>query len=434
VKFRSVIFWIHLVAGITAGVIILIMSATGAAIAFEKEILAWFDRDARTIAAGAPAERLSVDTLLAQWQEKNGGTKPGSITVLADPQAAVQIGLGRTNTFFLNPLTGATQESKAGGARAFFRWMTDWHRWLGQNGSGRATGKAITGACNTAFLFLALSGLYLWWPRKWSWANVKNGAVLKFNLRGRARDWNWHNAVGLWCAPILVILTASGMIISYRWASNLVYQLAGETPPPAPAAPISPRAPGGPRPGTRTNPALNANANSTLAAALSTPVPAAAAAREQAGPGEPSVPLGPAALFRALQGAVPDWEQLTLRLEGERARTGAAGSDRDKEKGKAAPVVIAVRAKGMWPLFGADQYSLDPYTGAIVRTEKFGDYTTGRKIRTWLRFLHTGEALGIPGKIVAAGASLGGVILVWTGFALAWRRFRTWRAGRTEVG
>jgi uncharacterized iron-regulated membrane protein len=40
-----------------------------------------------------------------------------------------------------------------------------------------------------------------------------------------------------------------------------------------------------------------------------------------------------------------------------------------------------------------------------------------------MRFLHTGEALGWPGKLLAALASLGGAFLVWTGFALAWRRF-----------
>jgi sulfite reductase (NADPH) flavoprotein alpha-component len=41
-----------------------------------------------------------------------------------------------------------------------------------------------------------------------------------------------------------------------------------------------------------------------------------------------------------------------------------------------------------------------------------------------VRGLHTGEALGFPGQTVAGLASLGGCFLVWTGFAMAWRRFR----------
>ena len=41
-----------------------------------------------------------------------------------------------------------------------------------------------------------------------------------------------------------------------------------------------------------------------------------------------------------------------------------------------------------------------------------------------MRGLHTGEALGFAGQTVAGLASLGGCFLVWTGFAMAWRRFR----------
>ncbi|WNZ58636.1 PepSY domain-containing protein [Myxococcus sp. MxC21-1] len=49
-----------------------------------------------------------------------------------------------------------------------------------------------------------------------------------------------------------------------------------------------------------------------------------------------------------------------------------------------------------------------------------------------LRFLHTGEALGLLGQLVAAIASLGGVFLVYTGFALSWRRFFSRRRTNTE--
>ncbi len=44
---RKIIFWLHLIAGVVAGIVILIMSATGVALAFEKEIIAWAERDVR---------------------------------------------------------------------------------------------------------------------------------------------------------------------------------------------------------------------------------------------------------------------------------------------------------------------------------------------------------------------------------------------------
>ena len=84
---------------------------------------------------------------------------------------------------------------------------------------------------------------------------------------------------------------------------------------------------------------------------------------------------------------------------------------------------FSIKEQESWPLFASAQVSLDPFTGQVLRRETFADYNSGRQIRTWLRFLHTGEALGWPGQLVAGLASLGGALLMWTGFALSWRRF-----------
>ena len=43
-----------------------------------------------------------------------------------------------------------------------------------------------------------------------------------------------------------------------------------------------------------------------------------------------------------------------------------------------------------------------------------------------MRFAHTGEVLGLTGQTVAGLVSAGAVVMVWTGLALSWRRFRAW--------
>src|SRR6185503_5110805 len=62
---------------------------------------------------------------------------------------------------------------------------------------------------------------------------------------------NWHNAFGFWCAPILVVLTLTGAVMSYQWANDLLYRMTGNEPPPA-ASPAGARAArpaaGAPRP------------------------------------------------------------------------------------------------------------------------------------------------------------------------------------------
>ena len=49
ITLRKIIFWPHLVSGVIAGIVIAIMSLTGAAIAFESEIVGWADSDARRV-------------------------------------------------------------------------------------------------------------------------------------------------------------------------------------------------------------------------------------------------------------------------------------------------------------------------------------------------------------------------------------------------
>ena len=73
----------------------------------------------------------------------------------------------------------------------------------------------------------------------------------------------------------------------------------------------------------------------------------------------------------------------------------------------------------------------------IEKSEKFSDLSAGRQLRSWLRFAHTGEIYGLTGQTIAGLVSAGGVVLVYTGLALALRRFSSWirrrRAPASEI-
>jgi sulfite reductase (NADPH) flavoprotein alpha-component len=88
------------------------------------------------------------------------------------------------------------------------------------------------------------------------------------------------------------------------------------------------------------------------------------------------------------------------------------------------PVTILIQETGAPHIFARSQLALDRSTAEIVRWEPYSAASAGRKVRIWVRGLHTGEALDLPGQTVAGLASLGGCFLVWTGLAMAWRRFR----------
>ena len=232
---RRIVFWLHLATGVSAGVVVLIMSVTGVLLTYEKQMLRWADtRTYRQPPPEAGAQRLPIDRLVRAVSDANGGAAATTVTVWADRSAPVAVAIG-TRPVYVNPYTGAVLGGGSENLRAFFRRMTDWHRYLGAGvGPGRVTGRAITGACNLAFLFLVVSGFYLWMPKIWTWRQIRNIAWFKGGLRAKARDFNWHNAIGFWSAVPLAIVVFSGAVISYPWVSNLVYRIAGEAPPPPP--------------------------------------------------------------------------------------------------------------------------------------------------------------------------------------------------------
>jgi uncharacterized iron-regulated membrane protein len=112
-----------------------------------------------------------------------------------------------------------------------------------------------------------------------------------------------------------------------------------------------------------------------------------------------------ATILETVRAEVPSAAQITVRA-------GARG-----------PVTLSVKQQNPRPRFATIQLTLDTKTGAVTKRETYGDFNAGRKVRSWTRFLHTGEALGPIGQTIAGVASLGGLVLVWTGFALAIRRF-----------
>lgn len=376
---RSFLFWPHLVAGLLAGLIIGVMCFTGVALAFEHQILDWADQEARQVAVPSPgAPRLPMDELVSRVRAARPETPPSAVTEYPEPTLAVTVSTGRGTGVYVNPYTGEVRDWGAPGWRSFLQTMESWHRWLGTEGDTRPIGKAITGASNALFLFLGVTGLYLWMPRKWTRRMLRPSIWYRRGLKGKARDWSWHNVTGFWLLPVLIVLTATGMVISYKGISDLVFTLAGETPP----------ATGGPPPGRP----------------VQVPVPP---------PGSAPVPLEMA--FAQARKQLPAWESINLRL-------GGGGGKKEAGEGLSA-LTFAVREPEGWPLFAATQVFVDPYTAQVLRQDAFADLSTGNRVRRWLRFLHTGEALGVPGQFIAALASLGGLLLVWTGFALSWRRF-----------
>jgi uncharacterized iron-regulated membrane protein len=371
-RFRTALFWLHLLCGVTAGVVILIMSATGVVLAFKPQIQEWIERDVRYVAPQhAATQRLAAQQLLSAVKSAKPGASVYTLTLARDPAAAVIVSLGRDGTVFVNPYTGGIVGEGSARTTRFFQVMTDLHRYLGASGEYRPTGRSFTGASNLAFLVLAVTGLFIWWPKQFTLQHLKPIVWFRRRLGGRARDFNWHNTIGFWCAIPIVIMTVSGAVISYQWATNLTYRLTGS------------------------------------------PVPPARGAAERVPEGQPAPPVMPAELDRIWARAeqqVSTWSQLVMRFP-------------NRPDG---PVTVTITDGANWNAFARSNLTLDAASGEVMRWQPYEESSLGQKVRGWLRFAHTGELGGVTGQFIAGVGCLGGVFLVCTGLMLAFRRLWNW--------
>lgn len=359
---RSVFFWTHLSAGVAAGIIILLMSATGVLLTYERQMIASAEAD---LIGRTDGERLTVDELVAHAAEFH---PEAEMDIPTDPSAPIRLFEGRTK-HLMNPINGAVYPTVKTGTEAFMDDMTRLHRWLAMTGDDRATGKAITGVSNLVFIFLALSGAYLWLPPVMRWSAAKTRLLFRRSYTsGHARDYNWHHVFAVWMLIPIIIMATTATVFSYRWAHELVYAAYGETPPQR----------------GRGSPTV-------------TDAPTA----ETAG-----TPTSLQARFDAVAAAYPGWQTISF----------------DVNAPKALPTAFEVDLGN-----GAQYHKRFAATvlpdGAITnQTRPFDNRTPASQARITIRFLHTGEVLGVFGQTLAGLGSLAGIFLVWTGFALSYRR------------
>lgn len=382
--FRTALLWLHLVLGAVAGVVILVMSVTGVALTFEKQVLEWADRrQVPRVPRPAPAQPLPPETLLAAAAAARPGAALTGLTRRSALEAPATVTFDGGRALLMDPIRGVALGEPSPGLRAFFRTMTNWHRWLALEGASRATGRVVTGVANLCFLGLVVSGIYLWFPRVWTRLQFRQVLWFRSGLSAKARDFNWHHVIGVWLAVPLAIVVAGALPISFPWASTLVYRLAGDEPPP--------RAGGPPRPGAAPG----------------------VLARERPAPAPTARPLdvhGLDAAWRRAEAHQPDWRAISIRL---------AGPD------DASYIFTIDSGYGGQP-HKRGTLTLDRASASVVTWETFTDLSAGRQWRSWLRFAHTGEYYGLAGQTVAGLASAGGAVLVYTGLALAWRRWLSW--------
>ena len=216
--FRKILFWLHLVAGVVAGTVILVMCVTGTLLTFQQSVLRFIERDTasascntaarcgtsrRRHAAGAGAARRS-------------GCRAGDGDARFGPEGGgVSGGWGSGNAVRRSLQWPGARHRLGAGTRV----LSLGHQLapLAGRGGRRPDDRARhnRGIAMQLFSSLLSPGSICGCPGNGAGATSRRCySVPPWSSRQTAR-LQLANAAGLWCAPVLVVLTATGMVILY---------------------------------------------------------------------------------------------------------------------------------------------------------------------------------------------------------------------------
>ena len=222
VAIHKTVLAVHRWTGLTVGLVLAFMAATGILLAYRTRLEPLVYRDLLT--APACADRIPLDTLAAKAHAAHPdgeldyvrikGAKGGSV-----PATQVRVsGPGSQDDVFFDPCTGALlgERGRYGG---FFGATESLHKMHFVK-----NGWIITGSAALIFVFvLAIAGIYLWWPRRL--CGLKTALKLNPRLGGCERTLNRHKVVGVYAAAVLTLMALTGLPQAFDWYQAGIYNL-----------------------------------------------------------------------------------------------------------------------------------------------------------------------------------------------------------------
>ena len=205
---RKALFQVHLWAGIGLGLYVLLMSVSGSAIVFRRELSKTLGREPRV--AVAPGARMSEGELRQIASRDYPDCVVTSVSLRKNPEQAAEVNLqghGKNIQRLFNPYTGADLgDPLRWGFRALL-WLVDLH----DNLLLAQTGRLINAAGGLFTLLVGFTGAVIWWPGIDTWRRS-----LSFRWKANPKGFNWtlHSALGFWTFAFFVMWAISGIYLS----------------------------------------------------------------------------------------------------------------------------------------------------------------------------------------------------------------------------
>jgi uncharacterized iron-regulated membrane protein len=235
---KAVLLFLHRWLGVISGLIVFVVSVTGAIFVFEEELFRAFNPD---IVYVTPEQSLrDINELRATAQKSIGQDKNINVVFIpGSPDRAYCFSAFERNAksesiwdkdeiayyyqVFVNPYTGAVT-GVVNKEIEFFYAVRRIHQNLMLR---RDIGNMIVGTSTLIFLFILISGVVLWWPQRI--AQWKQRFVVKWKARWRRLNYDLHSVVGFYVFLIAMLIAITGLVWSFDWWENGIYAMLGSS-------------------------------------------------------------------------------------------------------------------------------------------------------------------------------------------------------------
>jgi uncharacterized iron-regulated membrane protein len=208
-RVRRTFFQVHLWAGIGIGLYVLLISVSGSAVVYRRELMRKYARS--PIVAIQPGGRMSVEELRRRAQAHYPGFTVAGAYESRRMNAPATVTLERETKRmerYFNPYTGADLGDTQSEIERMVGWFVDLH----DNLLLGKTGRLINGIGSIVVTMLALTGLFIWWPGIKDW---RRSSKINWNAQFARFTWDLHSALGFWCCLVILMWGISGIYFSF---------------------------------------------------------------------------------------------------------------------------------------------------------------------------------------------------------------------------
>lgn len=112
----------------------------------------------------------------------------------------------------------------------FFKSVMQLHRWLFDHPESRADitlGRLVVGVSTIASSIILISGVFLWFPRKYKSLSSRIKISRKKGLRQFM--YSWHITMGIFSVLFLLLMSLTGPVWTFEWYRNIVFDILPES-------------------------------------------------------------------------------------------------------------------------------------------------------------------------------------------------------------